>query len=299
MVREKITIMLLFVGMIGFAQTKGNKSIETRTFNIKNVENIKINFYAKVTIDQSATEGMTITTDSNLFDLIDKEVVGNTLHLDQKKWISPSQDVVISIGAPYLTRVETGTHDVTKIINVDNDYLSIIAPIGTIKIQGKTKELRLGAELAKIDASSLVAENVFVNIWSWGSAKVNVVNSLSGKVSNSGKLVYVNTPKSINVKATKEGKVVSTNAIDETKNLEATYISFKIKNNSTNRNHFAVVGPKPDGSKFGYGFPMMPFSTKKERWTIGTKVYKVNKLGLKKLLVTINNDDAGKTIKLF
>lgn len=296
---KKITLMLFLIGMIGFAQTKGNKNIETRMFNIKNVENIKINFYAKVTIDQSATEGMTITTDSNLFDFIDKEIVGNTLHLDQKKWISPSQDAVIIIGAPHLKNVETGTHDVTKIINVSNDYLSILAPIGTIKIEGRTKELRLGAELAKIDASNLIADDAFVNIWSWGTAKVNVVNSLNGKVSNSGKLVYVNIPKSINVKATKEGKVVSINALDEIKNPEATYISFKIKNNSTNRNHFAVVGPKQDGSKFGYGFPMMPFATKKERWTIGTKVYKVNKLGLKKLLVTIGTDDAGKTIKLF
>ena len=296
---KKITLMLFLIGMIGFAQTKGNRNIETRTFNIKNVENIKINFYAKVTIDQSATEGMTITTDSNLFDLIDKEMVGNTLHLDQKKWISPSKDAIIIIGAPNLKKVETGTHDVTKIINVNNDYLSIMAPIGTLIIQGKTKELRLGAELAKIDASNLVADNAFVNIWSWGAAKVNVVNSLNGKVSNSGKLIYVNTPKRINVKATKEGRVVSIDALDEIKNPEATYISFKIKNNSTNRNHFAVVGPKPDGSKFGYGFPMMPFSTKKERWTIGTKVYKVSKIGLRKLVVTIKPEDEGKVIKLF
>ena len=296
---KKITLMLFLIGMIGFAQTKGNGNIETRTFNIKNVENIKINFYAKVTIDQSATEGMIITTDSNLFDLIDKEVVGNTLHLDQKKWITPSQDAVIVIGAPRVKNVETGTHDVTKIININNDHLSIMAPIGAIKLEGKTKELRLGVELAKIDATNLVAEKAFVNIWSWGAAKVNVVNSLSGKVSNSGKLVYVNTPKNINVKATKEGKIVSINAIDEIKNPEATYISFKIKNNSINRNHFVVVGPKPDGSKFGYGFPMMPYSTKKERWTIGTKVYKVSKIGLRKLVVTIEPKDEGKIIKLF
>jgi hypothetical protein len=49
------------------------------------MEKNKINFYVQITIDQSAPEGMTITTDKNLFGLIDTEVVGNTLHLDKKR----------------------------------------------------------------------------------------------------------------------------------------------------------------------------------------------------------------------
>ena len=44
---------------------------------------------------------------------------------------------------------------------------------------------------------------------------------------------------------------------------------------------------------------MMPGISKKERWTVGTKVYKVNKIGLRKLLVKIKAEDAGKTVKLF
>jgi len=144
-----------------------------------------------------------------------------------------------------------------------------------------------------------MAENAFVNIWSWGSAQVNVANLLDGKVTNGGRLVYVNNPKKVSIKSKKEGKVVSINDTENLKETTVKYISFRIKNNSTNRNQFAVVGPKPDGSKFGYGFPMMPFATKKERWTTGTKVYKVNKLGLKKLLLTIDRDDEGKTVQLF
>jgi len=296
---KKLVLLLFLIGMNGFAQIKGNKNIETRTFNIENIEKVKISLYAKVTIDMAAPEGMTIRMDSNLFNLIDKEMVDNTLYLDQKKWISPSEAVVITIGAPQLKQVETNTHDLTKIVNINNNQLGVMAPIGTIVLEGKTKELRLGAELANIDASKLIATNAFVNIWGWGLAKVNVQNSLDGKVSNAGRLVYVNSPKSMTVKTKKDGQVVSINNIESVKNPRAKYISFKIKNNSANRNQFAVVGPKPDGSKFGYGFPMMPFATKKERWTIGTKVYKVNKLGLKKLLVTINRDDQGKTVKLF
>ncbi len=77
------------------------------------------------------------------------------------------------------------------------------------------------------------------------------------------------------------------------------FINFKIENNSFNRNYFVVIGPKPNGRKFSYGFPMMPQATRKEYWTTGTKVYKVNKLGLRKLLISIKPENENKTVKLF
>ena len=77
------------------------------------------------------------------------------------------------------------------------------------------------------------------------------------------------------------------------------WIPFKIKNNSWNRNNFLVIGPKKDGSSFSYGFPMMPGTTRKENWSVGSKVYKVNRLGLRKLLVEIKEEDKDKTVKLF
>ena len=294
-----MTLLLIFVASTGLAQIKGNKQIETKTFLIENIKNIKINFYANITIDASAKEALTITTDSNLFNLIDKEVVDGTLYLDQKEWISPSQKTIITIGAPNLYRVEQGTHDITKIINVDNDELRVNAPVGNVFIEGKTKELRIGSEGSKIDATKIIAKKAFVNLWSWGTVKVNVTDMLWADVSNSGKLFYVTKPKKLDIKTKTDGKVLGLNDVESIKNPEAKYINFKIKNNSSNRNHFEVVGPKQDGSKFGYGFPMMPFATRKETWTIGTKVYRVNSMGLKKLLVTINKENENQVVKLF
>jgi len=296
---KKITLLLVLIGCSALAQTKGNKKITTRTFPLENVQKIKINFYAQVTIDQSAPEGMTITTDENLFDFIDTEVVENTLNLDQKKWIEPSQKAIITIGAPNLRHVETGTHDVTKIIHIDNEYLQLTSPVGTIILEGKTKELRLGIELANVDASKLIAEDAFVNIWSWGKAKVHVTNTLDAKVSNSGELLYVNSPKEIKKETSENGRIVSLAEKKNIKNPDAEWIRFKIKNNNFNRNQFLVIGPKKDGTKFSYGFPMMPNTVRKENWTVGTKIYKVNNLGIKKLLVTITKEDENTTVELF
>jgi hypothetical protein len=44
---------------------------------------------------------------------------------------------------------------------------------------------------------------------------------------------------------------------------------------------------------------MMPGSVKKERWTIGTKVYRKKSMGKRELLLTIKAEDEGKTLKLF
>ncbi len=296
---KKITLLLMLIGMISFGQIKGNKTIETRQFDVTGLEYVKINLYAKVTIDQSAQEGMTITADTNLFDLITTSVDEGVLHLNQKEWISPSQPITIIIGAPNLYRVETGTHDITKIINVNNELLRINAPIGTIQIQGKTKELRIGSELAKIDASELTADKAFVNIWHYGTVKVNATELLWADVSNDGKLIYINRPKDFKVKKRKGGKVLSLSDVENSKSPSIEFINFKIKNNSSNRNQFYVVGPKPDGSKFSYGFPMMPNSKRNENWSVGTKVYKVNALGFKKLLITIKKENENKIVDLF
>lgn len=289
----------MFVATTGLAQVKGNKNIETKNFDVENIKQIKINFYANVTIDASAEESLTITTDSNLFNLIEKEVVDGVLYLNQKEWISPSQKVIITIGAPNINRLEQGTHDITRIINVDNKELRVNAPNGTIFIEGKTDELRIGSELSKIDATKMIAKKAYINVWSRGKVKVNATDLIWADVSNNGTLLYVSKPKKLDVKTKNDGNVLGLNEISKLKNPDAKYINFNIKNNSLNRNHFVVIGPKPDGKKFSYGFPMMPQAKRKEYWTTGTKVYKVNKLGLRKLLITIKPEDENKTVKLF
>ena len=291
---KKIIVLLLLVSMSSIAQTRGNKKIETRSFEVKNLEVIKVDLNAKITIDQSSEEGMTIQMDANLFDKIDTEIVDGTLQLGQLKWIEPSQQVVIKIGAPNLKRVEQDTHGTLQIVNLNNESLNIMAPLGKVVVSEETKQLSIGSENGEIDASNLIAENARVNIWGWGKAKVYVKNEIYSILKEDAKLELVNTPKSLKgdtKKALKKKKKIDDSDIK--------WISFEIKNNSWNRNHFVVVGPKKHGGRFSYGFPMMPGFSKKERWTTGTKVYKVNKLGLRKLLITIKSEDEGKTVKLF
>lgn len=291
---KKILIVLLLTSLSGFAQIKGNKKVEKRFFKVPNLEVLSVNLYANIVVDVSQEEGMTIEMDENLFDKIDTEVLHGRLDLNQLKWIQPSQEIVIRIGAPNLKRVVQDTHGTIRVQNVNTPSLNVMAPLGKVVVSGKTDQLSLGIENGEIDASQLIAANARVNIWGWGKAQVYVENEIFSILKEDARLDLVNSPKRL-----KGDTKTYLKKKEKKENKEVKWISFKIKNNSWNRNHFVVVGPKEDGSKFSYGFPMMPGYVKKERWTTGTKVYKVNKIGLRKLLVTIKPEDEGKTVKLF
>ncbi|MFP2997975.1 DUF2807 domain-containing protein [Spongiivirga sp. MCCC 1A20706] len=292
--KQFIVMACMLAGVLTHAQIKGNKIVETRTVNVAGLANLEVELYAKVEIDQNANEVMTITADSNLLDLIDTEIVDGKMILAQKEWIQPSTDIIIKIGMPNLKRVQVGVHETVIINNLTNNDASLTALIGGIIVSGNVNSVGIGAENGIIDAKDLKAKEVILNIWGRGKATVNATEVLDNTLSADARLVLVNQPKKIRGSSVK--KAIS--KADPKKNDAIKYINIKIKNNSLSRNHFVVVGPKPDGNTFSYGFPMMPGATKKERWTTGTKVYKKNKIG-RKLLVTLTAANEDTVVKLF
>ncbi len=291
---RKLTVLLMLISISALAQTRGNKKIEKRFFQVENLEELTVDLNAKIIVDLELEEGMTIEMDENLFSKIDTEVLHGRLVLGQLKWIQPSQKIIIKIGAPKLKRIVQDTHGTLQVININNATIQVTAPLGKVALSGKTGDLRLAIENGEVDASELNAEKARVNIWGWGKAKVFVENELYTKLSEDAKLETINQPNKLSGDTKKFLRKKR-----EVSNKEVKWISFKIKNNSWNRNHFVVVGPKQNGGRFSYGFPMMPGLSKKERWTVGTKVYKVNKIGLRKHLVTIKAEDEGNIVKLF
>lgn len=290
--KKIILPLVLLLSLFSFAQVKGDGKIEERKYDLEPIKDIRIGLYADILIDTQKENGITITADANLFDLIDTEVTNGVLQLDQKKWIQPSTRMKIVIGAPYAKRVELGTNDEIRIINLDRDVFSLMTLNGTIKAEGRLNTLNLGAENGTVDARSLMTDQVFLNIWGMGTAKLNTADYLEVELSKEARLEFNRRPNKI------KGDI--SNAIYKAdEQLIARYIRFKIRNNSDNRQNFYVLGPKPDGKTFSYGFPMMPGAVRKENWTTGTKVFRVTGLGMKKLLITISEDAEDKTVDLF
>lgn len=283
-------IALFLMSTLGFAQVKGNKVITSKTFDLETIKSVKIDVYAKVTIDANLDNKITIKADENIINLIDRKVENGTLYLNQLEWIQASQKIEITVGAPNIIEVESGTHDITIIKNINNQSLKLNVPIGKVKVAGVTQQLIINTKSGTVDASDLKAENATVSITGDSKTKLQVTNQLKQVLGEDARLELVNKPKF----------VVGDKVAKSSKNYtNIKWINIKIKNNSWNRNKLVVVGPKSDGSQFSYGFAMMPGATKNERWTIGSKVYKTTRLGSKKLLATVTAESENQLIKLF
>ena len=289
-----LQIALILICANNFAQVKGNKEITEQRFETESIEDIEISIYGDIIIDVAASNGISISTDSNLFKHIDTEVVDGKLKLDQKKWIQPSQRPRIIIGAPDLKRVQLSTNDQINVVNINGERINAMALNGKIVLEGSTETLSIGAENGTVDARTLQTSKVYVNIWGFGKAQFDTADLLEVKLSDEAELEFNSRPKEIKGDLS---KLASSKKNQNTEDVR--YINFKIKNNSKNRHNFYVIGPKPDGRKFSYGFPMMPGAVRKENWTTGTRVYKVSGLGIKKLLVTITGDAEDSIVDLF
>lgn len=288
---KQASLILVLVSGTALAQVKGNGTITTVTIPIENLTAIEMNLYANVTIDTSMpSESMTITGDENLLAFIDTKVVSGTMELKQTQWIQPSKRIEISIDAPRLEKLQVGVHETVVLKNVGAKNLWLSAVLGKIEASGIVENLYVDVEAGVLDANKLTAQTAIIDISGDGKAIINTMQVLESELSDEARLELVNQP---NKTIEEDRKAYSKQG------LNTEYISVKIKNNSFNRNHFEVRGPRKDGSYFGYGFPMMPGAVKKERWTIGTKVYKKTKLGGRTLLVTLTPEDADTVVKLF
>lgn len=301
--RYLLSILLLSLAVSLSAQVKGNRQIVTETYDVQDITSIDIGLYADIEVDMSApTSSITITGESNLLKLIGRDIEDGRLVLDQIKWIKPTKRVKISIGAPHLTFIQQGTHDDVIVKNANGSSLGVSALLGSITLSGAVDYLNAGGESGEIDARSLEADHVEINLW--GPGKINLASpkKISGIVEEEGVVYYDDNDTKVTLKKRGDAELLerSTAALaPKIKRPEAKFIDFKLKNNSRKRINAYVRGPKPDGKYFSYGFPMRAGQVRKENWTVGTKVFKQTNLGIRKLLVEITADDEGEVVMLY
>lgn len=292
------TVIALLVCTSSWAQLKGNGKIVTKEFPIKNITSLIVNFYADIEVDMAASEGLTITIDENLLSKVNLTPEDGKLDLNQKEWIAPSQRVIIKIGAPELVRIEQSTHETSRVENINQPDFRAMALVGTIILEGKVDLLNASGEIGEINAKKLLAKNVNINLWSYGKIHLGSPEKISGIVKNDGRVMYEGNNTKVSV-AQRGGKVLSSAQLSTKKEAKTRFINFKLKNNSLNRINCYVVGPKPNGKKFSYGFPMAPGQTRQKDWSIGSKVYRVTAVGIRKLLKVITEQDEGEVVMLY
>lgn len=295
----KITqlFLLLFLATTSLlAQKNGNGQLATRSIDVADFSEIRTNFPVKATIDASATKSVEMTTDNNLWDHITVEVEDGILYIQQKGWVEATL-VKLDINTPQLKRLEVGGYGKIRVKNIDTEEFRLTNPVGTVILSGKAQTLRFGTETGKVNAANLEAQEVYASIWSHGKATVNAIQLLDGKVTNGGEVVYVDKPTKIAINVKGDSEVVSAKEAETMTATKNPYIDFKLFNNSGKRIQAYVKGPK--GNRFSYGFPLNPLQKRRKHWPVGSKVYKVSKIGTRTLLATIEAENADGVVKLF
>ncbi|MEM9888470.1 MAG: DUF2807 domain-containing protein [Bacteroidota bacterium] len=297
--RNLIFFLAFLFAQITSAQINGNGKLITKSFPIENIQSVEIHLYADIEIDANGKAGMVIEAEENIMDLIAKEYDEGRLTLGQIKWIEPSKPIRIKIGAPQLEQVIQSTHETVLVKNLNRTHFAAMALVGNIQLEGKTNSLNAGVEVGQVDARTLSVEQVEVNIWGWGSVELGTPQKIKGVIKEDGKVVYEGANVDVNVRKRGDASIVNRKETPKVKKPEARYINLKVKNNSMKRVNYYVRGPKPDGKHFGYGFPLNPGQTRHKNWTVGTKVYQESKIGTRKLLVEITEEDENEVVKLY
>lgn len=292
-----VILMVMIVGSQNTnAQVKGNGQIKTIQVEVDSFSGIKNGLSSDITITYGEKTEVKVTADENLIDLVDIEVIDGILDINQKEWISPTVQIQIDIITPEINRFTNSAHGLFTISGIDTDRFKVMSPVGKVILSGKARELSVGTEVGTVDASDFEVEIARLKVWSWGTVLVNALEKLDANISGNGKVVYTREPEVLKSKTEKGGKVIS---LEEEKAppKEVVYINVKIRNNSSDRVNVVIRGP--EGARFGYGVPFNGFQTRKERFPVGTEIYLERPLWKNKLLVTIKEDDAGKTVELF
>lgn len=286
------------------AQVKGNQKIITKTVSIKGATEIVGAIYAEIEIEAQGDDLMTITADENIIPLINNEVVGGKLTLRQKDWIQSSQRIKIKISVKDLQAVSQEVHEHMIVKNISSNQLRAMALLGSIELNGKVNTFNANAESGELLAENLKVDEVIVSIWDDGKLILNTAQTITGQIKNEALIRYNNVVGAVNVNRKGDAQIINVNDLKarvsvSTADDRGKFIKIKLKNNSPEFISAYVRGPKPDGKYFSYGFNLAPGQVKKERWTVGTKVFRVNKMGLKKKLITLRTQDENEIVELF
>jgi hypothetical protein len=286
---------LLSTPILVNAQIEGKGNSTETIYSIGNIDKLDLGLNADYTIVKSEKTYLKISAQENILAYIERTEKNGQLTLDQKEWIQPTLPIQITIGMPKTNKISLSSWSEVQALELDEENLIISASVGSFILKGKVTKLNINSGQSKIDASDLLVKIADVKTTGDAQISLNVEEQANLNLDvQKIKLTWIRKPGIIN--GAYPGDKVS---VGYNKYFDTRYIDFSIKNNSSNRNNFFVEGPKPDQSSFSYGFPMMPGQKRKERWTVGTKIYKVSNGGSKKLVCTIEESDENKIVELF
>ncbi|MEO1438682.1 MAG: DUF2807 domain-containing protein [Bacteroidota bacterium] len=273
----------------------GNGNLKTIKRNLSSYAIVRLDMVVDAEFVPSDQNFVEITADENVLDRILTTVNRNILSINQDGWVEASQTVKVTIGYQDITSIINSAWGTANLSDFEGPELWLEAEVGTIVATGTVYQLHAKAKVGTIKATGLKANTVNVDISGTGTVKVDVVESLNIGAMDRGKVVYVNTPANIKAPEITDGILVSLEK--EAALPKAQYIHVTLKNNRYKKTPIRIEGPTQ--APFGYGTTLAPLGKRKEKFPVGTKIYKGNGHTKADLLVVIGSEDANQVVQLF
>jgi hypothetical protein len=227
-----LTGVVLIAGcsMIPQTCTDGSGRIATEERTVAGFQSVSLNAPAVVTVIQGSPTHIQVTADDNILPLITTTVRNGVLSIGYTRpCVRPTSAVQVQVVSPDINGLSilgagdirsdgiiTGSTLTSSITGSGNMNLaadvttlkSSITGTGTVVLTGSADDLSLSIPGAgTIDASRLKATRVTVEILGSGNALVDVVQSLTVKITGSGTVVYTGNPSTIEQSVTGSGTI--------------------------------------------------------------------------------------------
>lgn len=213
-----------------FTGEKGNGNIitENRTITEK-FDKVEVNSGLDITVSQADVASVTVRIDENLQPLITTKVVDGVLVVSVSGPYSSSDNPEINISLPIISGLKSTSGATLKSgnvlkstsmivsstsgseiqINVEADYISLESTSGSeIEVSGKALKLETSSTSGSdIDAGKLIANEVFSQVTSGSTTKVNPVLVLKGKATSGADIKYKNIPKTLEKEENSGGSI--------------------------------------------------------------------------------------------
>lgn len=264
----------------------GNGNIQEKKRIVKKFTTLNVQLNGTIYVHLGQQSHVVVKTDDNLISMVRTKVSSTgVLTIDQDGWPEPSKGFVVHVFTPYLTKIEGDSWSDIEISDIEQDFLTINKDLGSMKIEGRVNDLTVDSKQAKMDFSKLIVRNARINLEVRAKLTLCCAESVVKTLDRSSKFILLSD------------RTNDEPAIEKTKVQKPKYVSFSLINNSYTRKNFVVRGPLE--APFSYGFALMPYFAKKERWPVGTKIYRESLSGETTLLRVVKLKDADSKIKLY
>jgi hypothetical protein len=193
-----LILLTLTSGCMGINAVRGSGTSTTESRMVSDFTGIEVSGSAKLIIEQSETEALTVTTDDNLQQYVTAEVKDSKLRLGTKPSmsLSPSDRITYKVLVKNLTVLGASGDVVVQAGGLRTDSITVaISGSGDIRISGDATEQKIAISgSANYDAEDLHSKDATLSISGSGKAVLAVSDRLDVMVSGSGDVEYIGTP---------------------------------------------------------------------------------------------------------